>query len=157
LADTIWKGDLSISKMNPQQIEEGVLKYPLLQGGKITLPVQLWFWDDGFAWLMFNNERWGLTDRAKNQVWLPRGPGSSRWDHTSTYSVSKSGKKGSIRGRSTQLVDSSWSYRGYFLAWSASFSVAGNRMSLSKLVLSSDSSVKILSQSDDPRNRPNGV
>jgi len=157
LADTIWEGDLSISNMSFQQIEEGVLKYPLLQGGKITVPVEIWFWGSGEVWLMFNNGRWGLTDREKNQIWVPQHPGSSRWDYTSTYSYNSVTKKGSLGGRSTRLVKSAWYYEGYYLAWSASFSIAGNRMTASKMVLTTDSLVKVLESSADPKNSPTGI
>lgn len=34
LADTIWEGNLTISNLGFQQIEEGLLKYPALQGGE---------------------------------------------------------------------------------------------------------------------------
>jgi len=157
LADTIWEGNLTISNLTFQQIEEGVLKYPALQGGKISVPVEIWFWNTGQAWLMFNNERWGLREREKNQIWLPQYPGSSRWEYTSSYSYNAGTKKGSLQGRSTRLVNSAWHYAGYFLAWSGSFSLSGNRMTLGKLTLSSDSLVEILAESTDPQNSPTGI
>ncbi|NBU71309.1 MAG: hypothetical protein EBS53_07660 [Bacteroidetes bacterium] len=157
LADTIWAGDLPISSISFQQIEEGVLKYPAVSGGKMTVPVEIWFWDNGEVWLMFDNEKWGLTDRERTQIWLPQYPGSSRWEYTSSYSFSPGTKKGSLRGRSTRLKDSPWNYKGNFYAWSGSFAVAGSRMTVSKMVLTADSLVEILAQSDDPKNRPTGI
>lgn len=157
LADTIWEGNLAISNLNFQAIEEGALQYPTLQGGKIVVPVEIWYWSDGAAWLMFDNHKWGLVDRERTQVWLPKGIGSSSWDSASTYSFNARSKKGTIQGRSTRLKASSWNYIGHFYAWSGSFAVSGNRMTLSKLVLTTDSLVEILAESDDPKNRPTGI
>lgn len=158
VADTIWAGDLPISGISFRQIEEGALKYPAVSGGKMTVPVEIWFWNDGSAWLMFDYHRWGLVDRQPRfDPWLPRGPGSSRWESTSTWAWSARSRKGSFKGKSTRLVDSEWHYRGYFLAWSGNFVISGNKMTVSKMVLGADRLAIMLGSSDDPKNRANGI
>ena len=157
LADTIWAGDLTISGISFQQIEEGILKYPTVQGGKFTLPVEIWFWNDGSAWLMFDTLRWGLADRPRFDPMLPRGPGSRRWESTSTYTFNPRTQKGAFRGNSLRLVNSEWNYQGYFLAWRGNFAVSGSKLTVSKMVLGADRLVLITGESEDPRNKPNGI
>lgn len=157
LADTIWEGNLPISNLTWQQIKDGVMQPPALEGGKMTVPVEVWFWNDGSAWLMFHNQRWGWTRGPKTQPWLPRSPGSARWENTGSYSYNARTRKGSVQGRSLRLVDSSYHYNGYFLSWSGSFSVSGSRMTVSKMTLAADSKVIVLSSSVDPRNAPTGI
>lgn len=157
VSDTIWAGDLPISNLSFQQIHEGVLRYPTLSGGKLSVPVEIWFWNSGEAWLMFDNARWGHTDRERTQIWVPQNPNSARWEYISPYSYNAQRRAGTLQGRSTRLINSSYYYSGYFIAWSASFKVSGNKLKLSKVVFSSDTLVKVLSSSADPRNLPKGI
>ena len=157
LADTIWEGNLPISNLTWQQIKDGVMQPPALEGGKMTVPVEIWFWNDGSAWLMFHNQRWGWTRGPKTQPWLPRSPGSARWENTVSYSWNARTRKGSVQGRSLRLVDSSYHYNGYFLSWSGSFAVQGSRMTVTRMTLAADSKVVALASSADPRNAPTGI
>lgn len=158
LADTIWEGNLTISNLSGQQVEEGALKYPALQGGKLPVPVEIWFWNNGEAWLMFDNVRWGLLDRPRFDPWLPRGPESSRWLSSSTYSFRQRSKNGTFQGKSTRLVGSTYHYAGYFISWSGRFSLRGTqRMEVDQMAVVADSMVKVLRSSADPRHAPNGV
>jgi len=158
LADTIWEGNLTISNLSGQQVEEGALKYPALQGGKLPVPVEIWFWNNGEAWLMFDNVRWGLLDRPRFDPWLPRGPESSRWLSSSTYSFQQRSKNGTFQGKSTVLVGSTYHYAGYFISWSGRFSLRGTqRMEVDRMAVVADSMVKVLRSSADPRHAPNGV
>ena len=62
LADTIWEGNVILSGLTLQKVQGGVLQSgPNLSNASLTLPVEIWFWDDSNCGVVFRRDKWGLN------------------------------------------------------------------------------------------------
>ena len=62
LADTIWEGNVTLSGFTLQKVEGGVVQSgPNLANASVTLPVEIWFWNNSNCGVVFRRDKWGLN------------------------------------------------------------------------------------------------
>ena len=62
LADTIWEGNVILSGLTLQKVQAGVLQSgPNLSNASLTLPVEIWFWNNSNCGVVFRRDKWGLN------------------------------------------------------------------------------------------------
>ena len=62
LSNTIWEGNVTFSGFTMQKVEGGVVQSgPNLANATVTLPVEIWFWNDSNCGVVFRRDKWGLN------------------------------------------------------------------------------------------------
>jgi hypothetical protein len=62
LADTIWEGNVTISGFSLTKVQGGVVQAgPNVANASVTLPVEMWFWNNSNCGVVFRRDKWGLN------------------------------------------------------------------------------------------------
>lgn len=62
LADTIWEGMVTISGFGLSKVQGGVAQPgPNVANASVTLPVEMWFWNNSNCGVVFRRDKWGLN------------------------------------------------------------------------------------------------
>lgn len=62
LADTIWEGSVTISGFSLAKVQGGVVQAgPNVANASVTLPVEMWFWNNSNCGVVFRRDKWGLN------------------------------------------------------------------------------------------------
>lgn len=61
-ADTIWEGMVTISGFGLSKVQGGVAQPgPNVANASVTLPVEMWFWNNSNCGVVFRRDKWGLN------------------------------------------------------------------------------------------------
>jgi len=62
LSNTIWEGNVTLSGITLQKVVGGVVQPgPNLANASVTLPVEIWFWNNSNCGVVFRRDKWGLN------------------------------------------------------------------------------------------------
>ncbi|NDB96189.1 MAG: hypothetical protein EBZ78_08535 [Verrucomicrobia bacterium] len=62
MADTIWEGNVTLSGLTLQKVQGGEAQSgPNLSNASVTLPLEIWFWNDSNCGVVFRRDKWGLN------------------------------------------------------------------------------------------------
>lgn len=72
LADTIWEGNVTISGFSLAKVQGGVVQAgPNVANASVTLPVEMWFWNNSNCGVVFRRDKWGLNpEEFAYQQWM---------------------------------------------------------------------------------------
>jgi len=69
LADTIWEGMVTISGFGLSKVQGGVAQLgPNVANASVTLPVEMWFWNNSNCGVVFRRDKWGLNPEEFDYV-----------------------------------------------------------------------------------------
>jgi len=69
LADTIWEGNVTISGFSLAKVQGGVVQAgPNVGNASVTLPVEMWFWNNSNCGVVFRRDKWGLNPEEFDYV-----------------------------------------------------------------------------------------
>jgi len=167
LADTIWEGNVILSGLTLQKVQAGVLQSgPNLSNASLTLPVEIWFWNNSNCGVVFRRDKWGLNPEefaymsdvdlegnllAYEVPWYRQGPkyvgGGSRSpsyvnstghiNATDSYTYNASKKTGTFTQRLAYVVANSTFNAGTVMSITGNFRLANaNTLVPQKVVFS---------------------
>ena len=142
LADTIWEGVQVVSGINLQGMRDRMLMdYPILKGGRSSLPLEIWFWDNTRFGIVFRNDRYDPARNSRKGEYLGWDYNNSESDYSRSFTYTLKAGNGTFLGRDLRLVDSvwGWGYAGQMQQYSGKFSVKGNKLTTQKVVFTTDS------------------
>ena len=157
LSDTIWEGTVTLSGLSLQKVAGGLLQPgPNLANASVTLPVEIWFWNNSNWGVVFRRDKWGLNPRkpfyveflqvGEEQVYFSQerqyeGGGSqapvyepSRETITDLYTYNPSRRSGTFSQRILYLVGGSTRDAGATLSLSGRFSLRGNTITAQNII-----------------------
>jgi hypothetical protein len=69
LSNTIWEGNVTLSGITLQKVQGGVVQPgPNLANASVTLPVEIWFWNNSNCGVVFRRDKWGLNPEEFSYV-----------------------------------------------------------------------------------------
>ena len=142
LADTIWEGTQVVSGINLQGMRDRkLMDYPILKGGRSSLPLEIWFWDNTRFGIVFRNDRYDPARNSRKGEHLGWDYNNSKSDYSRSFTYTLKAGKGAFLGRDLRLVNSvwGWGYAGAMKQWTGKFSVKGNKLTTQKVVFTTDS------------------
>ena len=69
LADTIWEGNVTLSGLTLQKVQSGVVQSgPNLANATVTVPLEIWFWNNSNCGVVFRRDKWGMNPEEFSYV-----------------------------------------------------------------------------------------
>lgn len=159
LADTIWEGNVTLSGLSLQKVTGGALQPgPNLSNASVTLPIEIWFWNNSNWGVVFRRDKWGLNppkpfyvdfiQAGETEVYFTQerqyeGGGSrspvyqpGRETITDVYTYNPARRSGTFSQRILYLVSGSTRDAGASLNLSGRFSLRGNTITAQNIVFS---------------------
>ncbi|NBT47916.1 MAG: hypothetical protein EBT07_08885 [Actinobacteria bacterium] len=155
LADTIWEAEVQINGLSLQAVKDDVTQRgPNLKNGTVTLPIEIWFWNDGDCGIVFPTEKWNRRDIYSYEYGTPgaddyyyynyyspkyEGGGSRAPSYenenglvqtTSTFTYSSGKKTGTLLHKTLSLVENSTRFIGAYWRVNAAFKISGNQLTV---------------------------